>query len=632
MLDIEDYLESKGCQVSPGGASNVRTHCFFHGEATDNRSNRGRLYIGTGEGEDNHGLYHCFVCNEKGNVNDIRKHFNDEPIELKLTTGNFDPVLELAAAYYHSKLFETFDAYMYLEDRGISESSMVQHRLGWADGGLGAFLLSKGMMPEQIQETGLVRKDGRDYFQDSVIFPYMLRGNVTQLRGKEYARNYQTGQRSSGKTKGMAGYPTEPYNIDSIAGEDTVYLVEGEIDCLTLQQMGFNAVGVPGVQTFKTEWLDYLDMAKRVFVIFDQDSAGRAGAEKVSSIIGPRSRIVELPRQGIDVNDYAVKMQKNADDFHYLFSKAKGGLLVSVEQAYEQWTQVEGNSNLVGRKLNVPELDRAMTFGILPGQVVTLLARSNAGKTIMTLNLMQRMRMADPDLRVLYFSLEQTRNEWYERAHRIHNFYEPGSSVLDTINYWKNNLMMVDKNRITESQLIDCIDQYAYEAGDPPHMIVIDYLGYYARGFSGQSEKDRVTEAIMGLKAIAKEYGIIVLTPHQANRTGDFGKRLSMDMAKDAATVEETSDLLISLWNQDQAQGEEEVPRERTGIVYQEVLKARDSGVGTFVKYHFAPLTLAMVPAEDPLSDRAIFERTLQAHGFTWREAVDRYLTGSQEL
>lgn len=621
-IDIEEYLTSKGCEVKRAGSGNIKTRCFFHGEP---EGKPGRLYIKAEEGDEKFGVYWCHRCNAKGNLNQIRKHFGDEPIEFEFNDGIYNPMYEAAAEYYHQKLFENFDAYMYLEDRGITEEAMTQFRIGWADGGLSTHLLSLGYLPEDIRNSGLVRINQSDYFKNQIIFPYMEDGAVVDLRGKEIG----------GKTYSMSGTKVRPYNIDSICGEQTAYLVEGEIDCITLQQFGFNTVGLPGVHTFKEDWVDYFEDAKRIYIIFDQDSAGRSGAEKVSGILGQRSRIVELPKKGIDINDFVVKLGKTKDDFDYLFSKAKGGLLVSVDQAYEKWTLVEGNPTLAGRRFNIPEIDRAMTFGMLPGQVVTLLARSNAGKTMMTINLMHRMRMADPDIKILYLSLEQTSNEWYERAHRIHNFYEPGSTTQDTINYWADNLMMVEKNRITEEQVIDCLDQYAYEMGRVPDILVVDYTGYYAKSFPGRDERERVSAAIMGLKAISKEYGLITLAPHQANRTGDLGGRLSMDMAKDSATVEETSDLFISMWNPDQRSDnldEEGRPMERKGILWMEIQKARDSGVGTLVKFHFAPLTLAIVSSEDPMADRAIGERLLQAQNHSWREAVDRYLTGSKEL
>jgi DNA primase len=48
---------------------------------------------------------------------------------------------------------------------------------------------------------------------------------------------------------------------------------------------GFAAVGIPGAGNFKPEWAE-LFKNKRVFVAFDGDAAGDAGAVKVLSLLG----------------------------------------------------------------------------------------------------------------------------------------------------------------------------------------------------------------------------------------------------------------------------------------------------------------------------------------------------------
>lgn len=614
-LDVISYLESKDLVVKPAGSGNVRVLCPFHGEE---EGKPGRLYINT-EGEKN-GLLFCFICNVRGTINKLRKFYGDEPVNLDVD-DRANPLMEIAAAYYHDKLFSNLEAYDYLVDkRGLTDVTIVQARIGWADGGLVNHLISKGYTTEQIKESGLANHYGNDYFKDEIIFPYQQFGRAIQIRGKKI----------NGITRGLPGVQTMPYGLDSILGEVTVVCTEGEIDCLTMQQLGYNAIGLPGVHTFKDEWLEFLEDAKRIYIVFDADNAGKSGAEKLASKVGQRARIVELPKKGLDVNDWFVKYGKQKEDFDYLFSKSKGGLLVTVNQAYDKWLEVEGGEGIIGLRFNIPDLDKSMNYGLLPGQVMSMIARSNSGKTIWTINMFERMKMIKPDIKILFVSLEQSRNEWFERAYRIRNFYAPGSSVIDTVNYWKDNLLIVDKNRVTENELRDCMDQYTYEAGAPADLTAVDYLGYYARGFPGTDEKQRTTEAIMGIKSLAREFETVVYSPHQANRTGELGKKLAMDMAKNSSTVEETSDLMLALWTPDQVVTEEN--QERSGIVLQEILKSRNGGVGQETRYQFCPLTLAMVPYQDELYDWAIKERRHALSGMTWKESVNVRLTGDVSL
>lgn len=961
-MDIREYLEEKGCEVKDRGVDHVSTHCMFCEEET---SKLGRFYINVDEYSDKYGLFFCFLCNEKGGLNKLRQFYGDEPIKLEQSNVSSNPIFEVACKYYEDRLMENPKAYKFLmDDRGFSHETIKEARFGWADNGLCEHLTQKGFDADDIMSTGLVNQFGEDYFHDEIIIPYLEYGIATQLRSKKIGGKYRSAQ----------GAKAMLYGIDYILGEDTVTLTEGELCALHLNQIGIPAVGVPGAQTWKKEWTELLEDAKRVYIVYDADKPGKAGAEKVAKELGVKARIVELPLPKIDIEDYIVKYNKNYDDIQYLFRKAAGGLLVSVREAYEKWAEIEGNDGLSGLHFNIQGLDKAIPLGLLPGQVLTMLARSNSGKghpldtdiqtpyglmkwgdleigdeiygsngsiiritnifdrgvlptykvtfsdktsvlcdgehiwnvhkitwrnkqeyrnytteqlleegliykrsngieqrkfnvpmapaiynndskltiepytlgvliangylsgcttefrtpdadvvervrldgydvrdrsinktgqhcpsygiadirhltrdlgidvksadkfipeeyftasiqqridllhglfnsdgsnvshpgrsinyhttseklaedvvrlvntlggtgsisflnrvgdngkpykditvsvmlplnikafdsdrksidqkysverlprraivsiervedqfircitvdaedqlyligknlivthnTLWTINLFQRMKMANPDIKILFISLEQMRNEYFHRAYRILNAYQPGATVVDTINYWENNLLLVDRNRITEVDLRDIIDQYAYEMGYVPDLIFVDYLGYYARSFSG-TQIEKITQAIMGLKEIAKDYETVVGTPTQANRTNTLGTRLSMDQSKDSSTIEETSDFQISLWRPDQADPNNESIEREPGVIYQEILKSRGGSTGDISKYLFGPLTLSMVPFDDPAVDRVYFERQCAAAGDSFQQFIHRIKTGDTSI
>lgn len=615
-MDIKEYLEEKDCIVQHRGTDHVSTHCVF---CEEDKQKAGRLYINIDESSDKYGVFFCFLCHAKGGINVLREHFGDPKIKLDSSPNFSNPIFEIACKYYEERLMENPKAYKYLtDDRGFYDSTIREARLGWADGNLVTHLIQKGFSPEDIQETGLVNKFGEDFFNNEIIIPYLNYGIAFQLRGKNM----------SGKYRGLPGAKAALYGTDHIIGETTNIVTEGEFCALHLHQLGFPAVGVPGANTWKLEWNELFEESKRTFLMYDADKPGKTGAENVSQKLGPKTRIVELPKKGIDVEDYIVKFGKNADDIDYLLRKARGGLLISVSEAFERWLEIEGNDDLEGIRFNVPRIDQSMTFGLLPGQVMTMIARTNSGKSIMSINFFERMRMINPDIKILYVSLEQTRNEWFERAYRIHNFYHPGSTVAEMMQFWGDSFYLVDKNRISEEQLVDSIEQFSYETDGVPDFICVDYLGYYARGVQGGSEYDRITNAIMGLKSIAKDLQTVIYAPHQANRSGDMGKEVDIDDGRGGGTVEETSDLLLTLWNPDQASGN----TENKGEVYQKIKKSRNGGVNTLAKYQFAPLTLAMVPIDDPLYERAIIERQYAYAGDNWQQAVERHKTGELSI
>lgn len=964
--DIKAYLEDKGCEVTDRASAHISTQCFFCGE---DPGKRGRLYINVDEGSDKYGVFFCHLCGEKGGLNKIRYHFGDPKIEISHEYQfTYDPIMVAATDYYVESLDLHPEAYEYLtETRGLTEKTIQKAKLGWADGKLSTHLINQGFSPDEIKETGLVNKHGSDFFKDAIIFPYLDHGYPVQLRGKQIG----------GKTIGTAKPLEIPYGIDTTIGEDTILTAEGEFDTLTLHQLGYPAIGVPGVMTFKNGWEDYFEDAKRIYIMFDNDKAGKAGAEKMSNKLGSRTRVVEIPYKGADVNDLLVKKGKNRDDFDYLLHKAKGGLLVSMSEAYDRWLEIEGNKDLDGLRFNVPGLDKVMNIGLLPGQVAVLIAKTGSGKphphgtiiqtpsgpikfgdlkigdevwgsngkptkvigvheqglvetyrvtfsdgtsvltgpdhlwevysrygkrrtwckkdvlstleikksglragnnnrelkyripliepveysekqllippytmgaliangdtrastpsvrtpdvqvyercltegikssgmvtyakdecpqfrvldtakhiraygldvksgqefipedylmssvkqrlfllrglmdgdgsnpakypdhhhksslsysttseqlskdmvvlvnslggtatvcathredvtydvlyslsimlpnkireglfterkefesspttvhvphraitsiekegidnqrcitveaddslysitenyilthnSVMSMNLFQRMRIMNPDIKILYASLELTRNQVFEAMFRIHQFYFPEASAADFIHYWQNNLLLIDQNRISENDLAESIDQFAYESGFVPDLICVDYLGYYARGVSGSSEYDQTTNAIMGLKSVAKDTQSVILTPHQVNRTGNFATELQADQAKSSGAVENTADWMASQWSMDTQPGI--TPEEATGEVFQKILKSRNGGANTKVTYIFDPLSLAVVPIDDhEMASRAYFMRDCWKAGDTWEEAIKRLKTGDLHI
>jgi KaiC/GvpD/RAD55 family RecA-like ATPase len=624
-MELVEYLESKDLHIKAAPDGNIYTHCWY---CNEDESKRGRLYIQADPESEMYGAHYCHLCGAKGGLNAIRKHFGDDPIK----SPNDVTMMRVAVEFYAEQLFENVEAYNYLtEKRGLTHEKIKEMKLGWADStGLLTHLLASGFALEDIQAQGLVNYVGDDFLRHKIVIPYFSFGRPVAIRGKDM----------DGKYLSLPGSSARIYGEDAVRGEDSVVVAAGEFDAAVLQMLGYNACGIPGEKMWKPEWTELLVDAKRIYIMLDPDTTGKAAAEKLATTLGPRSRVVQLPdpkpgQKKIDVSKLFVDNNYTREDFDFLMSKAQGGLLISPAQAFDRWLEFEGNPTLEGLRFNIDAIDNEMQHGLLPGQVVTLLARTNVGKTLFSLNILHRMRMRKPDIKILFLSLEQMRNEWFERAHRIHSFYNPGVTTLDTVNYWKDNLYIVDENRISEEALEMCIEQYAYETGYQPDLVLIDYLGYYARSFGGE-EYARTTSAIMGLKAIAKRHQLVVLAPHQANRSNDMGSEVRLDQGRGAGTVEETSDVSLVLWNPDQRKSEQEgiiTKGDQKKELILKMAKSRDGGVNTMCVLQSAPLTLAIVPKGDPVFyERALRERQYWIAGMNYKDAIRAYLTGDERV
>jgi replicative DNA helicase len=299
---------------------------------------------------------------------------------------------------------------------------------------------------------------------------------------------------------------------------------------------------------------------------------------------------------------------------------------VSVRDAIAEFEEVQGKTGIqTGLKI----LDNAIAPGLLPAQLMVVLAKSGVGKTLFLLNLMHRMSMVpgQEHLRFLFLSLEQTRGEWWDRARRIHRFYNIESTEQEAEAFWQDRLMIVDKNRLSEAEIVSALDDFDYQLGGQPDVIMLDYLGYWAQGFKGE-RYERVSDAVMNLKAMAKDRRIPIITPHQVSRGTKYGEEPDTDAARDAGVIEETADFVLLLWSPDTAVGRQE--EEKSGVVQMKIGKSRHGGRGKRITLQFAPISLALVPQESTAyAQMAVSELQFdREYGDSWERAVYRHRTG----
>lgn len=109
--------------------------------------------------------------------------------------------------------------------------------------------------------------------------------------------------------------------LDDLPKGERVVLCEGELDCLVLSQAGVPAVThTGGAGAFKEEWVARF-RGLRVVIVYDNDKAGRDGAEKVAALMfgaGVDVSVARLPEtvgdKG-DVTDYFVALAGTAEEF-----------------------------------------------------------------------------------------------------------------------------------------------------------------------------------------------------------------------------------------------------------------------------------------------------------------------------
>jgi hypothetical protein len=382
------------------------------------------------------------------------------------------------------------------------------------------------------------------------------------------------------------------------------------MDAIYLNQLGYPAAASPGAGSYQEDWNTWFESARRVFVCFDADQAGRKGSYRTAQIIGSRARQVEYPipdkATSTDTTEFFIRDLHTTDEFNTLVGSVRGERIFSIESSLSERDRL---LKAEGVKLGLEELDRCLLPGLLPGQLMTILAKTGAGKTALLSQLLHNLSSwtnfdeteAGLAVPTLVLSLEQTKSELADRMERIGRLNMP---QLDrpTLGSWYSKVRICDENRVPPEDVPVLIDEFIAEIGEPPKVMMVDYLGYWSRSFPGKSKYEQTSEAVMELKRIAKEYEMSIIAPHQVSRAGRRGERLDMDFARDSGVVEETSDFMLGLFKPGERflddEGEEdysEIEWRKRADTRLEILKSRHGSVGRTMMFYWAPFSLSLI-------------------------------------
>ena len=97
-------------------------------------------------------------------------------------------------------------------------------------------------------------------------------------------------------------------------------MCEGVVDTLTFLGQSIDAIGIPGVRSFKTEWIP-LFKNKSVVLCLDKDEAGRSGTEYLQSVFAQAGIRTVVLGEGLDYFDKMT--MKEGDDINSWFGGKK---------------------------------------------------------------------------------------------------------------------------------------------------------------------------------------------------------------------------------------------------------------------------------------------------------------------
>lgn len=619
MQDANAYLTSKGIHGRPAPRGETLYPCFFGcDEPADSRKRK--LYVNP------EGIHNCFVCGAKGGMKVIMEHFGDTwEREGGVSVPRRGAVLKRATALTAEALTRNDDAMMYLlgDKRCLTPEEIVHNQYGWVDPywSLVSQLRDEGFTDEDLKSAGVMDKNGRDFFRGHITIPYIVDGRVVQMRGKDPNGRYYT----------ATGDRVRVYGADDVKDATDILVVEGEFDRDKLKGLLAEAgdprltrmavIGLPGVQAVPEDFADLIVNARRVFIGTDPDKPGRDGGARLATLIGPRARLLEWPERvleqveadGVKLSsfDWSMWIGQYGCTWQQVGSMLRAASGKRLATMAEAGLRFRDQPSGIGLRTGFTELDAWLEPGLLPGQVAVPIAKTGTGKTVLLCNLAYNMRHR----RILFVTLEMTAEEIYMRMERIFRFYAP-RATSDDIDAGLSNILICDENRLSERDFAELVEEYEMEKGDKPECVFVDYLGYYARGFTGGSRYEKVSDAVMQLKSEAKTHKCVVVAPHQVSRSAQEGKPIEMDDARDSGVVEETADFMFSIYRPDDAM---DVQRAPSGKLRVEILKSRHGNQGKVCTLQMGLLSLVLLDAYSREKKTAEHECFLVHRGETYQ-------------
>jgi DNA primase catalytic core len=198
-------------------------------------------------------------------------------------------------------------ALKFFQSRGISYATARAAGIGYiSDYRFASTDLRKAIPLDELQAVGLFNAKGNfRLFKHRLVIPYAVEGEVYFLQ----ARNLDwRSQELDGPKQLTFGPVSIPYNADLLLQpQEVVHVCEGVTDTLSLIELGLPAVGIPGVNNFRPEWVCLFEDVQDIVLAFDNDAAGHRGAATVAELFrraGRTVRVLELPEGIKDISEY----------------------------------------------------------------------------------------------------------------------------------------------------------------------------------------------------------------------------------------------------------------------------------------------------------------------------------------
>lgn len=431
---------------------------------------------------------------------------------------------------------------------------------------------------------------------------------------------------------------THIFNIQALqTAVKPIFVVEGEIDALSVIDAGGEAIGL-GSTAMITTFLKLVETNKPIqpiILALDNDTRGKEAQPKL-----------EAGLKKLEIPFYVFNPAKGYKDANEALQANREAFTQAVEQG-EKYQLNEYLAETNARHLingfidaasefainsaiptGYPNLDTLLDGGIYPGLYV-IGAITSLGKTTFVLQMADAIAQAGHD--VLIFSLEMSKHELISkslsRISKLEDMKNDTQKARPARDYWSGKMLSAtasdediksfyqltdiysllgDHIYIVEGTftldalgMADRVKKHIRITGRKP-VVFVDYLQILAPLNDRATDKQNTDRAVVELKRLSRDCKIPVIGVSSFNRES-YTAKANMAAFKESGAIEYTSDVLITLQlsdlkdnpkHEDIAQAKQRNPRE----IELSVIKNRHGQCGE-ARFNYYPKFNLFVPA-----------------------------------
>jgi 5S rRNA maturation endonuclease (ribonuclease M5) len=382
---------------------------------------------------------------------------------------------------------------------------------------------------------------------------------VVRLEPKSFRQRRKDGDKWSWS---MEGVERVLYRLPVVAKSEFVWIVEGEKDADALESLGFCATCNPGGAG---KWLESYSESlrgKEIILCGDNDEPGRKHIAKVAEAIGgfvKTTRTLTIPAPHKDVSDLIKAKGGDAKAALVALAEAAEVLVSGVKVPVLTMAEMEARYRAFIQQIHAVSLNLGAWLPrlgmeirpLVPGELVTIMAGTGVGKTMLLQNLAINTRLP-----TLMFELELPDTLTFERyaamasnrsGASVESMYRVNGRIAWESTGKLDHIAVCPESRLTPADIQRIIEQCGLKTGRRPALVLMDYI-QLVQG-KGNSRYERASNVAEELKVIAKATNTIIVIASQVGRKpGDEDNEVGLFDAKESGSIENSSGLVLGAW------------------------------------------------------------------------------------